>query len=189
MTPGLRHILPGRAGVTADTWVTLADRRDPPVAQRCRIVTALAVRVATQRARSGLRSSPVKAGFTVTGDGRWRKDLRMNADADRDPTDWDSGEPLTRTEGTGKLSGNAIQFRWWNLVLLIPLLMLITALYNSDEPRVLGMPVFYWVQFLFVFVGVACVGLVFATTRGKDARGAGGPSADGGTDNGQDVQR
>ena len=95
----------------------------------------------------------------------------MDHNADRDPTDWDSGEPLSRVEGTGKLSGNAIQFRWWNLVLLVPLLMLVTALYNQDEPRVLGMPVFYWVQFGFVFVGVAAVAIVFATTRGRDARG------------------
>ena len=31
--------------------------------------------------------------------------------------------------------------------------MLITAVYNHDEPRLFGMPFFYWYQFAFVFVG------------------------------------
>jgi hypothetical protein len=41
--------------------------------------------------------------------------------ADRDPTDWESHNPVDRIEGTGQNEGNAIQFSWWNLVLLIPL--------------------------------------------------------------------
>jgi len=86
---------------------------------------------------------------------------------DRDPTNWDSGNPVDRTEGTGSDEGNAIQFSWWNLLLLVPLIMLITSLYNSDEPRLFGMPFFYWVQFAFVFVGVASVAIVFVTTRNR----------------------
>ena len=73
----------------------------------------------------------------------------------RDPTDWDSGNPVDRIEGTGQDEGNAIQFSWWNLLLLVPLIMLITPLYNSEEPEMFGMPYFYWYQFAFVFVGVA----------------------------------
>ena len=46
--------------------------------------------------------------------------------ADRDPTDWDSRIPLDRDEGTGRNEGNAIQFSWWNLLLLI------TSFYNLD---------------------------------------------------------
>ena len=45
--------------------------------------------------------------------------------------------------------------------------MLITAFYNFDEPRLLGMPMFYWYQFAFVAVGVACVGIVYATTKNR----------------------
>ena len=86
---------------------------------------------------------------------------------DPDPTDWESSEPVDRIEGTGQNKGNAIQFSWWNLLLLVPLLMLFTGLYNSDDPRVFGMPKFYWFQFAFVFVGVACVAIVFATTRNR----------------------
>jgi Protein of unknown function (DUF3311) len=86
---------------------------------------------------------------------------------DRDPTDWDSGNPVDRIEGTGQNEGNAIQFSWWNLLLLVPLIMLITSLYNTAEPMLFGMPFFYWYQFAFVFVGVACVAIVFVTTRNR----------------------
>ena len=50
---------------------------------------------------------------------------------------------------------------WWRVLLLVPLLVLVTPLYNSDEPRVLGFPLFYWVQFLFVPLGVICVAVVY----------------------------
>gem|GEM_PF-652775 len=88
-------------------------------------------------------------------------------DDERDPTDWESPTPVGRIEGTGRNEGNAIQFSWWNHLLLVPLLMLITPLFNTDEPALFGMPYFYWYQFMFVFVGVACVAAVFATTRNR----------------------
>ena len=68
------------------------------------------------------------------------------------------------TKGDGE-SCSGIKFSAWNFLLLVPLLMLITALYNKDTPRLFGMPFFYWFQFVFVFVGVACVGIVFVATR------------------------
>ncbi|PRY45784.1 DUF3311 domain-containing protein [Umezawaea tangerina] len=57
--------------------------------------------------------------------------------------------------------------RWsnWNLLLLVPLLMLITPFFNFAKPAVFGLPFFYWYQFAFVPVGVLCVGLVFLKTR------------------------
>lgn len=55
----------------------------------------------------------------------------------------------------------------WNLLLLLPLLMLVTPWFNRDEPRLGGIPFFYWYQLLFVVVGVACVWIVFAATRRK----------------------
>jgi hypothetical protein len=100
-------------------------------------------------------------------------DRRAERDDPRDPTNWDSGAPVDRIEGTGRNEGNAIQFSWWNLVLLVPLSMLITSLYNTDSPELFGMPKFYWVQFAFVFVGVACVAIVFVATRNRR------PSVDG----------
>ena len=57
--------------------------------------------------------------------------------------------------------------RWsnWNLLLLLPLLMLITPWFNMDEPRLFGLPFFYWFQFAFVPLGVLCVGLVYMKTK------------------------
>ncbi|HEX8865052.1 MAG TPA: DUF3311 domain-containing protein [Lentzea sp.] len=57
--------------------------------------------------------------------------------------------------------------RWsnWNLLLIVPLLMLITPWFNMDEPRLFGLPFFYWYQFAFVPLGVLCVGLVYLKTK------------------------
>lgn len=57
--------------------------------------------------------------------------------------------------------------RWsnWNLLLLVPLLMLITPLFNMDEPRLFGFPFFYWSQLVFVLVGVGSVALVYVKTK------------------------
>ncbi|MET3805276.1 hypothetical protein ABIB25_002277 [Nakamurella sp. UYEF19] len=70
--------------------------------------------------------------------------------------------PTTHPDGRGP---SALIWRWWNLLLLLPLLMLITPWFNQDRPRVLGLPFFYWYQLAFVFVGVACVWIVYAATR------------------------
>ena len=57
--------------------------------------------------------------------------------------------------------------RWsrWNLLLLVPLLVLVTPVYNRVEPRVLGFPFFYWYQFLWVPIGVICTAVVYLKTR------------------------
>ena len=47
---------------------------------------------------------------------------------------------------------------------MVPLLVLVTPLFNRDEPRVFGFPLFYWVQFLFIPVGVVCVAVVYLKT-------------------------
>lgn len=62
--------------------------------------------------------------------------------------------------------------RWsnWNLLLLVPLLTLATPLFNRDEPRLFGMPLFYWFQFAFVPIGVICVAVVYVKTRNSDGR-------------------
>jgi hypothetical protein len=59
--------------------------------------------------------------------------------------------------------------RWsnWNLLLLLPLLMLITPWFNVDQPRLFGMPFFYWYQFAFVPLGVLCVALVYIKTKDR----------------------
>jgi uncharacterized membrane protein YhdT len=53
----------------------------------------------------------------------------------------------------------------WNLVLLVPLLVLVTPLYNSDEPRLYGFPLFYWLPVVFIPLSVICVALVYQKTK------------------------
>ncbi|MGH4026547.1 MAG: DUF3311 domain-containing protein [Pseudonocardiaceae bacterium] len=74
--------------------------------------------------------------------------------------------------------------RWsnWNLLLLVPLLTLATTLYNKAEPRLLGFPYFYWLQFLFIPLGVLCVAVVYRMTRdlgGPVDRDADNPGSEG----------
>ncbi|GAA3804017.1 MULTISPECIES: DUF3311 domain-containing protein [Amycolatopsis] len=68
-------------------------------------------------------------------------------------------------KAAGKVTG--LQISPWNLILLLPLLMLVTPWFNFDKPRLLGLPFFYWYQFLFVFVGVVSVAIVYVMTKGK----------------------
>jgi hypothetical protein len=54
----------------------------------------------------------------------------------------------------------------WNWLLLIPIVLpLLTPLYNFDSPRLWGFPAFYWLQFLFIVVGVATTSIVYQMTR------------------------
>ncbi|MEW2359397.1 DUF3311 domain-containing protein [Spirillospora sp. NPDC029432] len=54
----------------------------------------------------------------------------------------------------------------WNWLLIIPVVLpLLTFVFNSDAPRVAGFPAFYWIQFLFIPVGVTCTVIVYRMTR------------------------
>ena len=79
---------------------------------------------------------------------------------------------------SGVGSGGGLRFSPWNLLLLVPFLMLITPWINADQPRLFGMPFFYWIQFAFVPVGVACVAVVYLKTRDEAAPAAGGSPPD-----------
>jgi len=67
--------------------------------------------------------------------------------------------------GDRQRGGDGLRFSPWNLLLLLPFLTLVTPWWNSIEPRLFGMPFFYWSQFLWVPVGVVCVLLVYLRTR------------------------
>lgn len=84
-----------------------------------------------------------------------------------DPEKMQPAPPPAPTAGSGARGhgSNDIRFSPWNFLLLLPLLMLVTPWYNFDSPRLFGMPFFYWFQFVFVFVGVACVWIVYLTTK------------------------
>jgi hypothetical protein len=59
------------------------------------------------------------------------------------------------------------RIRWnsWNLLLLVPLLCLLTPLYNRIEPQLFGMPFFYWSQLVAILLGVAATALVYIMTK------------------------
>jgi len=58
----------------------------------------------------------------------------------------------------------------WNWLLLIPIVLpLLTFIYNRESPRLFGFPAFYWLQLLFIFVGVATTTLVYQMSRKRKA--------------------
>jgi Protein of unknown function (DUF3311) len=68
-------------------------------------------------------------------------------------------------------SGGLYGLRWsaWNLLFVVPFLILVTPWINSVEPRFLGLPFFYWIQLAWVPVSVAMVAIVHVRTRGGRA--------------------
>ena len=57
--------------------------------------------------------------------------------------------------------------RGWCWLLILPLLgVLIPPIYNSEDPRLIGIPFFYWYQMLWILISVACTVVVYRKTRG-----------------------
>lgn len=58
----------------------------------------------------------------------------------------------------------------WNWLLLLPIVVpLIVPIYNAVDPRWGGWPRFYWLQMLFVLLGVGTTTLVYRMTRRSPA--------------------
>jgi uncharacterized membrane protein len=54
----------------------------------------------------------------------------------------------------------------WNWLLLVPIVVpLLVPLYNREEPVLFGWPFFYWMQMLFVGLGVLTTVVVYRATR------------------------
>jgi hypothetical protein len=70
---------------------------------------------------------------------------------------------------TTSSSGSGSNLRWsaWNLLLLIPLLWLITPIYNKTEPTLIGMPFFYWFLLAGIPVAAICTSIVYVKTKGQ----------------------
>lgn len=60
-----------------------------------------------------------------------------------------------------------IRFSPWNLLLLVPLLILFTPFFNRVEPQLFGIPFFYWFQLAFIALGVTSTSIVYLATRGE----------------------
>jgi hypothetical protein len=65
----------------------------------------------------------------------------------------------------GAAPQKALHISAWNLLLLVPIFMVFTPMFNFDSPRLFGMPFYYWFQFAWVPVGVICVGVVYFKTK------------------------
>jgi hypothetical protein len=70
----------------------------------------------------------------------------------------------------GGAGRSGFAFSPWNLLLLLPLLMLVTPWSNRATPQLGGLPFFYWYQFAFVLVGVGSVWVVYLMTRKPPSR-------------------
>jgi uncharacterized membrane protein len=68
----------------------------------------------------------------------------------------------------------------WNWLLVVPIVVpLLVPLYNRRTPELFGWPFFYWVQLVFVALGVLSTALVYrATRRSKAERAAAVTAAD-----------
>ena len=54
----------------------------------------------------------------------------------------------------------------WHWLLLVPVVVpLLTPLYNRLEPRLFGLPFFYWCQLAFVLLDVGVIALVYQLTK------------------------
>jgi hypothetical protein len=70
----------------------------------------------------------------------------------------DAGRTATRRAGASR----------WHWLLLIPVIVpLLTPLYNRIEPRLLGVPFFYWCQLAFVILASVTVALVHRLTTDR----------------------
>jgi hypothetical protein len=84
----------------------------------------------------------------------WWEDIRHAAQPPVDP-----GAGAVREPARADRSG-------WHWLLLIPMLLpLVTPMYNRIEPRLAGVPFFYWFQLAFVGLDIAVVTLVYQATK------------------------
>jgi hypothetical protein len=61
--------------------------------------------------------------------------------------------------------------RWWQLLLILPFLgVLWVPLFNKAEPELIGIPFFFWYQFLWVFVSAAITALVYRKSSPPPAK-------------------
>jgi hypothetical protein len=72
---------------------------------------------------------------------------------------------MSSDKDDGRVTG--LVFSPWNLLLLIPFVILLTPIYNRESPTLFGMPFFYWFQFAVIIVGVLSTITVYRMTRRK----------------------
>lgn len=77
----------------------------------------------------------------------------------------DGVEPV---EANGKARHRNPDWQPWVPLLLVPIVLpLITSIYNRVDPKLWGIPAFYWVQLAYVFLSAVCTAIVFATSKSR----------------------
>jgi Protein of unknown function (DUF3311) len=76
--------------------------------------------------------------------------------------------PLPDPGATARSSKDRSPVNW---LLLVPLLLVIwPPLYNKADPKLFGIPFFYWFQLAVIPVGVLCTVLVYRATMRRGGR-------------------
>ncbi|WP_327045722.1 DUF3311 domain-containing protein [Microbispora sp. NBC_01189] len=71
--------------------------------------------------------------------------------------------PDRRDGRSGAPTGDRSPLNW---LLLLPIAIpLLPPLFNAVEPRLFGIPLFYWLQLAFIVLGVTTTTLVYRATR------------------------
>jgi hypothetical protein len=56
---------------------------------------------------------------------------------------------------------------WYWLLILPVVVPLLPMLYNAEDPKLWGIPRFYWLQLAFVILGVVTTVVVYRQTKGR----------------------
>jgi len=92
-------------------------------------------------------------------------DAGRRAPADNRSRESHRHEEVSTLEGATRRRFN---YSPWNWLLLLPLVaVLLPWFYNREEPRLMGIPFFYWYQLAAIGIGVLSTLVVYRTTRGE----------------------
>ena len=73
--------------------------------------------------------------------------------------------PGPDARASGRASRDRTPVNW---LLLVPMLLVIwPPLFNKVDPRLFGIPFFYWFQLAVIPIGVTCTALVYRATAGR----------------------
>ncbi len=73
--------------------------------------------------------------------------------------------PLPDTGASERTAKDRTPVNW---LLLVPVLLVIwPPLYNRVDPKLFGIPFFYWFQLAVIPIGVTCTALVYKATAGR----------------------
>ncbi|HZB30735.1 MAG TPA: DUF3311 domain-containing protein [Streptosporangiaceae bacterium] len=68
--------------------------------------------------------------------------------------------------GSTKERGDRSDRSYWNWLLAVAVIVpLLTFVYNRTEPRLAGIPFFYWMQLAYIALGVVATVIVYQMTK------------------------